>query len=404
MTRLIPVLALLVGCSDQFENEVGGPKGSNDGGYDGPQHCWDLDGDGEADAGEDTNGDGTVDVYDCRGEDGGGSGSNGSDGQDCWDLDGDGIGDPEEDTNGDGVVDVYDCRDDGGDDTGGGGSGVLYAVQVAVDQFGSCALLGDGSVQCWGRDRSGTMGGHSDGDVSAIAVNDDDPDYRCEVLSDSSARCWTSRTGYPDLSYTGVAEIAVGQVSAICIRDSTGSVECERGDGYSIESPVGNFESIKGSKSGFCGILVGGQVECWDLPVGGDLAAAAAPSTSVEDIDIGLGHWACASNSLNELVCWGRSETDAGSGMDDPTKVPPPGVTCHSPALGANHGCCIEPDGGAYCWGSNVYGQSNAPVGVRFSSLDAAERHTCGVTLAGQVACWGGGDGQSDVPQYLQAD
>ena len=144
MTRLLPVLALLAGCSDQFENEVGGPNGSNSGGYDGPQHCWDLDYDGEADANEDTNGDGTVDVYDCRGEDGGGSGSNGSDGQDCWDLDGDGVGDPEEDTNGDGVIDVYDCRDeggdgggDGGDDTGngdGGEYGDYYLGRLEIDR------------------------------------------------------------------------------------------------------------------------------------------------------------------------------------------------------------------------------------------------------------------------------
>jgi hypothetical protein len=132
MTRLLPVLALLIGCSGAFENEVGGPKGSNSGGYDGAQSCWDLNWNGEADANEDTNGDGVVDVYDCRGGDG--SGSSGNDGQDCWDLDGDGVGDPEEDTNGDGVVDVYDCRDDGGDDTGGGAYSDYYLGSLEIDR------------------------------------------------------------------------------------------------------------------------------------------------------------------------------------------------------------------------------------------------------------------------------
>jgi len=71
-----------------------GPAGVNG------QHCWDLDGDGIGDPGEDTNGDGRVNVDDCRG----------TSGVNCWDLDGDGIKDPSEDTNGDGVVDVLDCQ------------------------------------------------------------------------------------------------------------------------------------------------------------------------------------------------------------------------------------------------------------------------------------------------------
>lgn len=66
----------------------------------------------------DQNGDGVVDVQDCRGDDGtngtngtnGSNGSNGSDGLDCWDLNGNGAPDvATEDRNGDGVVDVDDC-------------------------------------------------------------------------------------------------------------------------------------------------------------------------------------------------------------------------------------------------------------------------------------------------------
>ena len=55
-------------------------------------------------------------IWGCDGDDGapgpaGPAGTDGSDGQACWDLNGNGIGDiPDEDTNGDGVVDVDDCR------------------------------------------------------------------------------------------------------------------------------------------------------------------------------------------------------------------------------------------------------------------------------------------------------
>jgi hypothetical protein len=51
------------------------------------------------------------------GEDGA-PGVDGEDGLDCWDTNGDGEPNPEEDINGDGVVDVEDCRGEGG--AGGG--------------------------------------------------------------------------------------------------------------------------------------------------------------------------------------------------------------------------------------------------------------------------------------------
>ena len=51
----------------------------------------------------------------CDGDDGaagpaGADGSDGSDGINCWDLNENGVADPGEDVNGDGVVDVFDCR------------------------------------------------------------------------------------------------------------------------------------------------------------------------------------------------------------------------------------------------------------------------------------------------------
>ena len=54
----------------------------------------------------------------CDGDDGddGNDGSDGDPGLACWDLNENGIKDfPEEDTNGDGVIDVIDCRAPGSD-------------------------------------------------------------------------------------------------------------------------------------------------------------------------------------------------------------------------------------------------------------------------------------------------
>jgi len=104
--------------------------------------CWDLNEDGIADPDEDINGDGAIDINDCKCEDGSagincwdlnnnfindpeedvsgdglftaddcqsGAGANGSDGINCWDINADGISQSNEDINGDGVFDGSDC-------------------------------------------------------------------------------------------------------------------------------------------------------------------------------------------------------------------------------------------------------------------------------------------------------
>ena len=89
---------------------------------DAPSHglsCWDLNENHEPDPStEDVNGDGMVDVLDCRAADGADrqNGSDGADGQDgldglsCWDLDRDGQADPEEEANRDGLFTALDCQ------------------------------------------------------------------------------------------------------------------------------------------------------------------------------------------------------------------------------------------------------------------------------------------------------
>ena len=100
--RLITLitLALTLGCSGKTENAVSSPGEDGAAGEGGEEGAPGEDGEDGA-AGED-------------GEDG----EDGADGLPCWDLNGDGEPNPEEDINGDGVVDVEDCRGDGASDSG----------------------------------------------------------------------------------------------------------------------------------------------------------------------------------------------------------------------------------------------------------------------------------------------
>jgi len=83
-------------------------------------------------------------------------------------------------------------------------------------------------------------------------------------------------------------------------------------------------------------------------------------------------------------------------------------------AAGVSHGCGLEGDGTAWCWGGNESGQlgngttadSRSAVSVStdlgFSTLTAGLSHTCGVGGGGTVYCWGRnvygqlGDGSRD--------
>jgi alpha-tubulin suppressor-like RCC1 family protein len=72
-------------------------------------------------------------------------------------------------------------------------------------------------------------------------------------------------------------------------------------------------------------------------------------------------------------------------------------------AVGREHSCAIAADSTAYCWGANAKGQlgrgsrdtlANSrprPVagGWRWRAIAAGSNHTCGITAANVVHCWG---------------
>lgn len=89
-------------------------------------NCWDLNGNGVNDPSEDVNGDLAFDALDCAGATGpqgpagvngtngtngvnGTNGTNGTNGINCWDANGNGVNDPGEDVNGDLAFNSLDC-------------------------------------------------------------------------------------------------------------------------------------------------------------------------------------------------------------------------------------------------------------------------------------------------------
>ncbi len=105
-------------------------------------------------------------------------------------------------------------------------------------------------------------------------------------------------------------------------------------------------------------------------------------------ISAGYRH-SCGIRAGGSVVCWGSNtygQTDAPSGN----------FTAIS--AGYRHSCGIRAGGSVVCWGSNTYGQTDAPSG-NFTAISAGSYHSCGIRAGGSVVCWGRNTyDQTDAP------
>ena len=81
------------------------------------------------------------------------------------------------------------------------------------------------------------------------------------------------------------------------------------------------------------------------------------------------------------------------------------GLIFSSISAGWDHTCGVTADGAGYCWGANERGElgigttssdgrqipAPAPIvgGLRFKAISAGRGRTCGLTVDGEVYCWG---------------
>lgn len=256
----------------------------------------------------------------------------------------------------------------------GSGGGALH----------SCAALESGEVKCWGQAADGKLG--IVGQTTNIGDN--------ETLASSPV----TDVGSP------VLQLATGQ-SHTCARTSLGTVRCwgsqangATGYGTAPANPtIGDDETPASvgnvTLSDFasdvavgwlhsCAVLESGAVQCWGRGNDGRL---------------GYGN--------SNYVGYNNSPADAGTvALDGPAR---------QVVAGFAHTCALLTDGTVQCWGFGANGQlgygntdtvgdDEDPLDAGVVSLDttvqyiaADGNHTCAITDAGGVRCWGqGADGR----------
>ena len=137
------------------------------------------------------------------------------------------------------------------------------------------------------------------------------------------------------------------------------------------------------------------------------LASVACPARAAK-LAAGSAH-TCALTKFGGARCWGADDNgqlgDGGTNSDKQTPVAVVGLSSGVKTIAAarKHTCAVTMLGGAWCWGDDAYGQlgdggtnSDKPTPVAVVGLSsgvkdiaAGSYHTCALTAAGAVKCWG---------------
>ncbi len=365
------------------------------------------------------------------------------------------------------------------------------AIDISTSEGHTCAVLDDSSLRCWGYSHFGALGyGNNDwvGDdelpftAGAVLVGDSvakvstSNKNTCVVTATADVRCW-GESSFGQLGHSitydvgdneppnvlpivplgtspdKVLSVHIGSNHA-CAALTSGALRCWGTNdfgklGYGNVNDVGDNESIAAGgtlefatavvdatlgQEHSCAILANGNTHCWgegsqgklgyanQISIGASQRASTTSPVSLGDsvIDISseVNH-TCAVLANGEVVCWGRAG-NGGLGYgnlqdvgDDehPSDVGavPLGMLASDVSVGNLHSCALSSAGSVKCWGDNYNGQlgyghtdnignDETPDSVGLVSLGGVAteivsgwQYNCALLSGGNVRCWGRG-------------
>ena len=318
----------------------------------------------------------------------------------------------------------------------------------------TCAMAKAGVVKCWGDNGSGEIGDGTRkdrlapvqvkqlvaGSVIALAAG---ASQSCALTKAGVLKCWGDNTYgevgdgtktnrlTPVTITSHVAALSAGAAHT-CALTEAGGLMCwggnwagQLGDGTAMNrlSPV----NVTGLKGGIAAVAAGnfhtcaltdtGGVLCWGQNLGGQLGDGTRierlTPVGVHGLSGGViaiaagGGQTCALTTAGGVKCWGGNpvgQLGDGTTKDRLTPVNVKGLTSGAIAIAAGeaHTCALTEAGGVKCWGFNEFGQlgngsttdQSTPAKVKgltsgVIAISAGLEHTCALTKAGAVECWG---------------
>lgn len=175
------------------------------------------------------------------------------------------------------------------------------------------------------------------------------------------------------------------------------------------------YISLTSGETGSCGLTNTNKVKCWGVYNGdGTGTEAVSPvlindggSATYIDVDFGAYH-GCAVQTSGVVTCWGDGydgklgNGDGSGGQQDSPVVADAGTNYVRVSAGRNHTCGITTAGLMRCWGDNGSGQIGdgttatprlAAITVdgtnTYSFVSVGDDSNCAITTAGVLKCWG---------------
>ena len=236
---------------------------------------------------------------------------------------------------------------------------LTHIIDLAAGQNHTCALMADGSVACWGHDTYSSLPGCGQynpcmfqpvvvGNVThAIAISAGG-NHTCALIYDGTADCWGQNESFQNCAPANVNQLGCGIPVA----------------------NVSQLSAISAGFNHTCGLYANGYVTCWGNNVSYDLGVSSDPYDTpvtvsnlafVNSISSGW-EFSCATQFTGTVQCWGYNQNgQLGIGYTSNSSASPVTVSnlynATSVTAGYGSACAVTAYGYLYCWGDNSYGE-----------------------------------------------
>jgi len=277
-------------------------------------------------------------------------------------------------------------------------------VQVSSGGDVACALLEDGTVDCWGNASLGQLGNATSSIENPIPSPVEGLSHvkqisvgalqSCALLDDGTVVCW-------GLVYSPTLNPNVGDSAPVPVVGLTGVSQIGAGANFT------------------CALMIDQTVECWGENTYDTLGSGApTASTTPEPVpnlqgvtQLAVGEFnTCALITGGTVKCWGANGSGGlGNGTSGELYsgvVSVEGITnATQVSTGNGTSCAVLIGGKVKCWGSNITGQldvpgskgnSSTPVSAAgltgVSDVSVGQVNACALLIKGTVECWGESD------------
>mmetsp|Transcript_45261 Transcript_45261/g.142467 ORF Transcript_45261/g.142467 Transcript_45261/m.142467 type:complete len:464 (-) Transcript_45261:178-1569(-) len=299
-----------------------------------------------------------------------------------------------------------------------------YFHTCATSSNSTAPTSGQRPIACWGWQEFGqclTPAGLSDVVLVAAGAR-----HSCAANKEETAKCWGSNVyGQLDLPkpvkskacvYCKLGEFDSDPLSKnyryCVVKTPTGSdvypplcfFDCILSDSPGL---IQSYTPTNVSSTSLTGLRfrLDGQFMCLPLAISAGCHHTCVLYGSAGCTNCNSGFLRCyGSNSHNQslvpscppnlTVTPAVEQLDGSSRLVCPDGSPP--LVWLQVSAGMFHTCALTALHRIVCWGSDEYGQSRAPEGLKFKKVSAGAYHSCGITTGGEMLCWGNN-------QYRQA-